>query len=522
MNDWPIRVMIYGAGEAVNGSGALAPQIKTQLARLAQISTNPYVAAIAQLDSSNVPTQRYVLDPRGTQPVYQFPNVNVGDPSELVSFVSWSAAVCPAKRSVLVLSGHGAAWEDNMVDQVLGTTPGTTTNRSITAVPQVPGAIHHARSVFGSNLSPSGSLTRAVLIDGHNRDYLSNAELGAACERISSALLGKIDVLVFDACLMSSWEILQELSGSVSTVVSSIDELSAAGIDMSGVVRKLTVARGAGDARTIAATIARDFQPQTSFDSCVAIDLTNSGWAAAISAFRAFCAIFLPWIQASPNNADAALGALRYATTSIVQFSSGGLADVGALADAIANIPNAPANMVSNIKSATASLAACVLGRSVGRDYQSAIGLSIFAPNSATVYRANRPDYVRLQFSSLTGWGAILDAIYGFQSDYGRFLTSNNSQSPAIADDVNGDIEIVVSLRGLPLDKSGRDRIEKLIRRTVLEKLAEVDTLGDVTVTPASKFLTTRRIANTGDSFLIPLGMAVSRNFLATEPGTTL
>jgi hypothetical protein len=493
MSDWPFRVMVYGAGEAISGTGALAPQIQAQLARLVRISTNPYVAAIAQLDSSSVPAQRYVLDPRGQQPIYQFPNVNVGDPSELVNFVSWSVAVCPARRSVLVLSGHGAAWEDGMVDQILGT-PGTTARRSLTAVPQMPGAIHHARSLFGNNVSSDDSIRRAVLIDGHNRDYLSNAELGAACARISSMLGGKIDVLVFDACLMSAWEILQELSDSVSTVVASIDELSAAGIDLARPAYDLTVAHGVGDAGTVAATIARQFTPQTSFDSCVAIDLTNPNWVASISAFRAFCVAFLPWVQASPSNAAAALGALRFAATSVVQFSSGGLADVGALANAIGNIPNAPANALGNIRSAAASLATCVLGRSAGRDYQSSMGLSIFSPNSATVYNANRPEYVRLQFPNRTGWSAILDALYGFQSDQTRFLTGASAQPPVAAGASSDDTEFVVSLRGFPIDNPTRDRIEKVIRRTVLEKLAEVDALGDVTVTPTSTVLNARRI----------------------------
>jgi hypothetical protein len=50
------------------------------------------------------------------------------------------------------------------------------------------------------------------------------------------------------------------------------------------------------------------------------------------------------------------------------------------------------------------------------------MGVSIFSPNSATVYATNRPDYQRLQFSNGTGWGAILDELYGFQNDYARFL----------------------------------------------------------------------------------------------------
>ena len=166
-----------------------------------------------------------------------------------------------------------------MVDRMLGVAGAST--RSPTAVLRVPGSTHNARSLFGSDANPVAAMTRAVLIDGQYRDYLSNAELGAACARISSTLGGPIDILVFDACLMSAWELLHELRGSVSTVVASIDELSAAGIDMAGPVQQLTAALGASDVATVAASIARGFSPQAAFDSCVAIDLTRPHFEAA-------------------------------------------------------------------------------------------------------------------------------------------------------------------------------------------------------------------------------------------------
>ncbi len=159
--------MIYGAGEAIRGSGALAPQIGAQLGRLVQVVTNRSIAGMTQLDSSSVPTLRYVLDPQGRPPVYQLTNVNVGDPNELVSFVRWSAAIYPAQRSVLVLSGHGAAWQDEMVSQLLD----STLTRSATAVPPAPGAIHHARRLFGPEVNSTAAVTRAILIDGQNTRF---------------------------------------------------------------------------------------------------------------------------------------------------------------------------------------------------------------------------------------------------------------------------------------------------------------------------------------------------------------
>ena len=514
MDGWPIRVMIYGAGEAINGTNSLSSQIQAQLGRLGQISTNAFVAATAQLDSSSVPTVRYVLDPSGRQPMYQIANVDVGDPAELVNFVTWSAGTVPGSRTVLVLSGHGAAWQDSMVDQVLGNTPGATT-RSLTAVATVPGAVHHARSLFGSNVTSEGSVTRAVLVDGQDHDYLSNAELGSACARISSMLKSKIDVLVFDACLMSSWEILQELSGSVSTVVGSIDELSAAGVDMAGPVAVLTGSKGIGDDNTIGLAIVNSFKPQADFDSCVAVSLANPAWASALVSFRAFCTAFLPWVQASQANLNAAQAALRLAATSVVEYSSGGLADVSSLAQSISGIANIPATVVANIQDAASSLASCVLGMSAGLDYKSALGISIFSPNSNTTYTSNRPDYIRLQFATLTGWGAVLDAIYGIDSVYSRFILAGAPKVPA-PDPVN-DAEFVVSLQGMNIDSQTQDRIEAAIRRAVVTALAQIDSLVDVKMSPMSTLVSAAArsvLPPQGHGRDYPLGLLVDRNLM--------
>lgn len=90
MDQWPVRILVYGAGEAIDGASALSGDIKQQLARLQEICTNQIVAATAQLDASDVTTTRFVLDPSHSQPVLSLPNVNVGDPAQLLDFVKWS------------------------------------------------------------------------------------------------------------------------------------------------------------------------------------------------------------------------------------------------------------------------------------------------------------------------------------------------------------------------------------------------------------------------------------------------
>jgi hypothetical protein len=492
MSVWPLRLMVYGAGEAVNGANQLAPEIQAQLGRLMQVCTNRYVAATAQLDASDVPTLRWVLDPAGRQQVVQLPNVDVGDPGQLVDFVSWSTAICPAARSVVVLSGHGAAWEDSMVDDVLGIAPAPLT-RGPTSPPAVPGAIHHARRLFGTGVSQTKAVVRSVLIDGHDRDYLSNAELGAASDQIAARLGGKLDVLVFDACLMSSWEILQELGDSVRTVVGSIDELSAAGIDVATAAQQLSNAHGAADANAIATAIVAGFRPQAAFDSCVAVDLDRPDWNAGLAAFAAFCATLLPWVQNSAANAQAVIAALRSASSSVVQFSGGGLADVQALADAVSRLPGLPSDAATSVQTAARALSACVLGKAAGQDYQAAMGVSVFAPGSATVYASNRSDYTRLRFSTLTGWGAVLEALFNVAPGGTRtpLPAITTTTAPAAVD-----AEFVVTIRGVALTDAVQQRIELAVRRATLVQLAQVDQISDVNIAPPAAAV--RLVSNLG------------------------
>jgi Clostripain family len=416
MAGWRATIAVYGAGEAINGAGALAPEIRRQLDRLARVATNRDVAATAQLDSSGGKSLRYVLDPRGQLPVESLPNINTGDPAVLRDYVAWSTAICPAERLVLVLSGHGIAWQDSEADAALGLT------RAPGAPPRRPGCFHNPRTLFGSGATKAAAMQRAVLLDGHDRDYLSNAELGAVCQRIAAARGGPIDVLVLDACLMSAVEVLHELRGAVATIVGAVDEISASGIDMAEPAAWMTATADLTPA-AIAGHIAGNFTPVAAFDSCVAIDIGGPAWGNGIAAFQAFAQALAGWAVTAPGNAALVKAALRLAATSVVQYSRGGLADLSALVAAMASVGGMPGAVVAAGRRADAAFRAAVIGRSVGADYRDACGLSVFAPGSDTVFAANHAEYARLQFPTLTGWGAVLDVVYGYDSDNVRLAT---------------------------------------------------------------------------------------------------
>jgi hypothetical protein len=70
-----------------------------------------------------------------------------------------------------------------------------------------------------------------------------------------------------------------------------------------------------------------------------------------------------------------------------------------------------------------------------------------------------------------------------------RFVHSDGQTSPRAS---GADAEFVVSLHGFPVDNELRARIERAIHRAVLEVLASIDLLDDVSVTSISQFVQTR------------------------------
>lgn len=398
MSDWPLRICVYAGGDSIVGAAGLSKFVYGQLRNLAQVVSNRNVVAFSYIDT-DAGAQRLVLDPAGRYATEALPPANVGDPANLLSYVDWCLAKCNALRTVLVLSGHGLAWQDDALTKALGTrTPGMSPMR-------------HTRRLFAPAFRPLQVAVRALLPDGTDHDYLSNIELGAVTQAVSQRLGSKVDVLVLDACLMCSWEVLNELHPAVSTVVGSLDELSSNGIDLTEAARELSSRDQSLKAVELAATIARKYKPQTSFDTCAAVNIDAIEWAGALQAFARFCAWTSGWIR-QPQSAAILQSALIAASSSMAAYRVGGLADAISLYNAFAAC-GAPDEALQMLGQAISLLRRCVVGFSCGADYQAALGISLFCPGNSATYVMNRQDYEQLGFARATGWLSVLDVIYG-------------------------------------------------------------------------------------------------------------
>jgi hypothetical protein len=100
------------------------------------------------------------------------PEVNLGDPATLETFVVWAANEYPADKITLVLNNHGGSW-------------------------------------FG------------ICWDDTSEDHLDPGELADALEGIQHALGRRVDVVITYACLMASIEVAYEIAGHADYLIGS-------------------------------------------------------------------------------------------------------------------------------------------------------------------------------------------------------------------------------------------------------------------------------------------------------------
>ncbi len=421
MSRWPALFAVYAAGDAAwNGSfSSLQRHLQTQLRHLQAVITNAHVAGAAQLDALRGPSLRYVLDPEQRFAPLPLGEANTGEPTELVKFVDWANQTCPAEAFVLVLSGHGLAFQDERTRELLGSGRGAASQMILRATN--PFSIKTAaQSVLVDAVTAVAPGTRSILMD--ESDFLSVEEMRFALEK-TAALLGRpIDVVVFDACLMSNLEILVEIAPMVRSVAGAIDEISGAGLNLAGAARTITThisdpkRRNGADgsfftAGEMAKAFSTSYEARWVTDSCVAIDLESSPFHEGVGLFTRFAGELLDWLHEHPEAHAPTRRAISHGSKQMFRYSSQSLCDLRALRQALA--APLPDELVQTLDEAIEHFEKAVVHRSVGRQYADALGISVFCPTDSTQFATNRRDYRLLLMGQTTGWLPVLDLIYG-------------------------------------------------------------------------------------------------------------
>jgi len=231
-------VMVYLAGDNdLDGAGV------ADLAEMKTVGSTRDVSVVAQFDraGSKRLTNRYFLR-KGTtlaeDVVTALGETNTGDPGVLRDFVTWAARDHPAAHYMLVIWNHGAGWDDANLyagDYFGAAAPPVvrkgarlTRGAAPEALPVTMGTARAAfrrgrRALFGPTVSTLLS-ARAIAFDDQAKDYLDNRELERVLAGIRRTLERKIDILGFDACLMSMVEVAYQLRDAVRLICASEEE----------------------------------------------------------------------------------------------------------------------------------------------------------------------------------------------------------------------------------------------------------------------------------------------------------
>jgi hypothetical protein len=152
---------------------------------------------------------------------------NTGDPAVATDFFSWGVESHPADHYLMVLWNHGSGIDEadlyrraragglRVVRKGAGGSGVVPRSRARSIASR-----RFRRSLFSSTVD-AALRRRGIAYDDTARDFLDNAELHKVIEAVSRKAGRPIDIVGFDACLMSMLELAYEHSGLARFTVGS-------------------------------------------------------------------------------------------------------------------------------------------------------------------------------------------------------------------------------------------------------------------------------------------------------------
>ncbi|MES2040097.1 MAG: clostripain-related cysteine peptidase [Pseudomonadota bacterium] len=239
--DW--TMLVY-----VNGKNSLESAAITDFYEMAEVGSSPRVQVIAQVGR---PKQHYSTVEGGWSGVYRFRvvkgmkprpanavvdlqkeglNTDMANPDTLEDFVRWGTRTYPAKKTMLVIWNHGQGFRF-----LLDPDP----KNRIIAAKQIRSATE--MQVFTGLRGPAvTSGHRAVSSDDDSKGILYNRQIQDTLEKLSKQGI-PLDVIGFDACLMSMVETAYALRKIADYMVASEELEPGNGWNYRTILRKLNI-----------------------------------------------------------------------------------------------------------------------------------------------------------------------------------------------------------------------------------------------------------------------------------------
>ncbi len=370
------------------------------------------VDVVVQFDRrGNGKTYRYHLR-KGTtlasDVVATLGETNTGDPAVAIDFFTWGMQTYPSEKVLAIIWNHGSGIDEADVYARARKTGIRVQRRARRSAKTRPRSQARAiasnglrRSLFSTTLDSAIRL-RAIAYDDTNRDFLDNAELKRVLARVAKAAKRPIDVLGFDACLMSMVEIAYQLRGLVGHIVASEAVEPGDGWPYDKVIADLAAnpkATGAAVARSIVRRYLASYPASEEVtDSAVDVSRVNVV-AQAVDQLAGAC---LPTLQTPADYA-----AFGRAVTNAQRFDMKDYVDLGDLCRQLAARSARP-----DVQQAAQHVLATLQGPQPyvvaeghkGGTVAGATGTAIYFPLVGDVQVA----YTGLDFAKATRWGQLI------------------------------------------------------------------------------------------------------------------
>lgn len=362
--DWTLLIYMSAANNL--DSAALA-----DLNEMEAAISSARVRVVVQLDRANGAT-RYQIAPDNDPgqftavPQQELGPSNMGEAATLRDFLVWGGQTFPANRYALLLWDHGAGWQGVAFDD--------------------------------------------------QPDHLTLPELETAVSQaLSQTGIGQLDLIAFDACLMSQLDVLQTLHATAAYAVASAELTPGQGWDYQTLLSHLA-ANPQVDGATLAGQMVSDFAQTYSqatpneFVTMSAIDLARLP-AVTWSVETLAATLLTQGRLAAGAIGDAQSGAtaLAYAYTDAPDpFAA---LDLRRFAQILAQRSPEPA-VQQAAEAVVAAVETAVMTHWQGRGWPNSGGINLYFPRQRAVYT---PEYGRV--TPLPTWNRFLNSYYDVALD---------------------------------------------------------------------------------------------------------
>jgi len=387
------------------------------LIEMKSVGSTDVVQVVAQFDRmSDGISRRYFLThdrSLADDVVAELPETNTGDPAALLDFICWGLQTYPAEQTALILWNHGSGWKDDDI-YALARRAGHTEPEAPRS--QLRGLRQHrvGRSLFSTSIEAILQYPppiRAILFDDTSKDFLDNRELKNVLDNVLLSRQGrKLDLIGFDACLMSMIEVADQIQHACHYMVGSQEIEPGDGWPYQHILAVLTTAPDISAenlSRTIVDAYAEHYtknpagMPVTQSALRLkyvpalveAVGYLADGLTASLSDLTFYNLTLLPTLRQVQKFRDRQYIDLGQLGQMLAENSAGGVMSA------------APYRVATWLDPASAD-SVIVAARAVGPDVAFARGLSIYMPLLGSV----SPAYASLEFARHCTWKRFLEA----------------------------------------------------------------------------------------------------------------